>query len=93
MMKKNVNSTALAVLLTAALALSLVFAVGCKENAPEEYSFEDLGGRTRVTQLSTIKARGPLKIMFFLFGWLMKKSGCDALDRELANLKRLMEDK
>ncbi len=58
-----------------------------------EYLFEDLGGRTRVTQLSTVKGKGLTKVMFALLGWLMKKSGCDAVERELANLKRLLESR
>jgi hypothetical protein len=57
-----------------------------------EYFFEDIGGHTRVTQRSTVKAKGLLNIVFFLFGWLMRKSSCDALERELSNLKQLMED-
>ncbi|MCK5585335.1 TlpA family protein disulfide reductase [Candidatus Bipolaricaulota bacterium] len=43
MMMKNLHSTALAVLVTTALALSLVFAVGCSESAPEGYTVEELG--------------------------------------------------
>lgn len=56
-----------------------------------DYRFEDLGGRTRVTQRSTVNAKGFVKVLFFLFGWLMKKSSCKALEQELRNLKRLME--
>ena len=56
-----------------------------------EYLFEDLGGRTRVTQRSTVHGKGFVKVIFFLFGWLMKKSGCNALENELLNLKRLTE--
>jgi hypothetical protein len=56
-----------------------------------DYSFEDLGGRTRVTQRSTVTAKGFMKVMFLLMGWLMKKSSCDALEKELLNLKRLAE--
>lgn len=56
-----------------------------------EYRFEDLGGRTRVTQRSEIQGKGVTKLMFLLFGWMIKKSGCDAVDRELASLKRNAE--
>ena len=56
-----------------------------------EYKFEDLGGRTRVTQWSKVQGKGVLKVVFFLFGWLMAKSGCDALEKELSRLKRLAE--
>ncbi len=56
-----------------------------------EYVFEDLGGRTRVTQRSTVHAKGFVKVILLLFGWLMKKSSCKALEHELLNLKRLAE--
>ena len=56
-----------------------------------EYLFEDLGGRTRVTQRSTVHGKGFVKVIFFLFGWLMKKSSSNALENELLNLKRLTE--
>ena len=57
-----------------------------------EYRFEDLGGgRTRVTQRSTVHGKGVVKVMFFFFGWLMKTSSCNALEKELLNLKRLAE--
>ena len=56
-----------------------------------EYRFEDLNGRTRVTQESTVSGKGFVKIMFFLFGWLMNKQGCKAVSRELESLKRKLE--
>ena len=55
------------------------------------YRFEALGGSTRVTQDTEVDGKGLMKIVFLLFGWLMAKSGCDAADKELANLKRLAE--
>ena len=64
---------------------------GKQVNIEAEYFFEDLGGRTRVTQRSTVNGKGFVKVMFFLFGWLMKKSSCNALEKELSNLKRLLE--
>jgi hypothetical protein len=56
-----------------------------------DYTFEDLNGSTRITQHSRVNAKGFLKVFFFLFGWLMKKGGCDAQQKELENLKRLCE--
>ena len=56
-----------------------------------EYLFEDLDGRTRVTQWSKVHGKGFVKVIFFLFGWLMKKTSCNALENELLNLKRLAE--
>lgn len=56
------------------------------------YLFEDLGSKTRVTQVSDVRPKGGMKIFFALFGWLMKKGGCDAQQLELENLKRLAEE-
>lgn len=55
------------------------------------YSFEDLGGRTRVTQRSTVKGKGFTKLMLASMGPFMKKASRNALQKELANLKRLVE--
>ena len=57
-----------------------------------EYRFEDVSGRTRVTQESTVSGKGFVKIMFFLFGWLMNKQGCKAVNKELESLKQKLED-
>ena len=56
-----------------------------------EYRFEDLNGRTRVTQESTVSGKGFVKIMFFLFGWFMNKQGCEAVSHELESLKQKLE--
>lgn len=58
-----------------------------------DYLFEDLGGRTRVTQISNVRGKGFFKVVFALFGWMMKKSSCDALEKELSQLKRLCEER
>lgn len=52
-----------------------------------EYRFEDLSGRTRLTQHSEVKPKGFTKVMFFLFGWAMKGSTCNAVNNELESLK------
>jgi hypothetical protein len=57
-----------------------------------EYLFEDLGGRTRLTEQCDVRAKGFLRVIFVLMGWMMKKSSCDALEKELLNLKRLLEE-
>lgn len=68
------------------------FLVGDRFDMEADYQFKDLGdGRTRVTQNSTVKAKGFLGSVFFLFGWMMRKSSCDAQQNELNNLKRLLE--
>lgn len=56
-----------------------------------EYRFEDLDGRTRVTQESTVSGKGFFRIMFFLGGWFMKKEGCKAVSKELESLKNKLE--
>ncbi len=68
-----------------------VLMIGSQFDIEAEYLFEDLGGRTRVTQSSSVRGKGLLKVIFFLFGWLMKKSSRTALEKELLNLKRLAE--
>lgn len=37
------------------------------------------------------KGKGFVKLMFTLFGWMMRKSSCDAQAQELASLKALAE--
>ncbi len=64
---------------------------GKQFNLEVAYQFEDLGGRTKVSQRSVVHAKGFVKIMMFLFGWMMKKSSCDALDKEFASLKSKLE--
>ena len=58
-----------------------------------EYTFEDLSGRTRVTQHSQVTAKGFFRVFLFLFGWMMKKSSCKALDDELNSLKQFCEQR
>ncbi|MFP6875074.1 MAG: SRPBCC family protein [Verrucomicrobiales bacterium] len=58
-----------------------------------DYTFTELDNRTKVTQHSKVHAMGFLRVMFALFGWAMKKSSCDALDKELASLKKYCADK
>ncbi len=70
---------------------SVINLTGKSFDIEAEYRFEDLNRRTRVTQESTVSGKGFVKIMFFLFGWLMKKQGCDAVRRELDSLKTKLE--
>jgi hypothetical protein len=57
------------------------------------YLFEDLGGRTRITQQSTVTPKAFfIKAFMFLLGWAMRKSSCKATENELNNLKRLLEE-
>ena len=58
-----------------------------------EFVFEELdGGRqTRVSQRASVAGKGFFKIFLFLFGWMMKKSHCDASQKELESLKAFCE--
>jgi hypothetical protein len=58
-----------------------------------DYVFEDVSGRTRLTQRATVKGRGFFNVMMVLFGWLMRRGGCRAQANELNNLKRLLESR
>ncbi len=55
------------------------------------YAFERVDGGTRVTQWSNVKGKGFFKVMLLTMGWLMKKSSCDALQKELESLKLFCE--
>ncbi len=70
---------------------SAISLTGKSVDIEAEYRFEDLGGRTRVTQESTVSGKGFVKIVFLLFGWLMNKQGCKAVANELESLKRHLE--
>jgi uncharacterized protein YndB with AHSA1/START domain len=56
-----------------------------------EYTFEDVAGRTRVTQRSNVTGKGFFKVFLFLFGWLMNNSNCKASEKELNSLKTFCE--
>ncbi|MBC8325611.1 MAG: SRPBCC family protein [Verrucomicrobia subdivision 3 bacterium] len=72
--------------------LCTVVLVGDAFDIEAAYHYEALDeGRTRVTQKSNVTPKGFIKVFFFLFGWLMKKGGCDAQQRELENLKQKCE--
>lgn len=57
-----------------------------------EYAFEDLSGRTRVTQRANVTGKGFFKLVMLLTGWLMNKSHCKATENELDSLKRFCEE-
>ena len=65
---------------------------GDKFDLDVEYYFEAISPTaTRVTQVSTVNARGLAKVLFSLFGWAMKGSGSKALQKEFQNLKAFCE--
>jgi len=74
-------------------ALHTVVMKGKQFDIEVDYSFEEHHGLTSLTQTSTIHPKGFTKVIFFLLGWRMKKPNCDALEKELENLKHLLESR
>lgn len=70
---------------------SAVLLTGRSFDIEAEYSFEDLSGRARVTQRSSVTGKGFVRAVLFCLGWLMKGSNRRAQQAELLNLKRLLE--
>lgn len=60
-------------------------------NVEGEYALDDLGSRTRVTQVSRLQGKGFMKVVFFLSGWAMKRVGNLTARSELDSLKRFCE--
>lgn len=67
--------------------------VGKSYDIVADYRFEQLDDRTRVTEVATIRPKGLTRVMFFLIGWMFKKAGCNAMQRELDNLKAFCESR
>ena len=56
------------------------------------YTFDSRGKQTtQVTQETTVHPKGFLKVVFFLMGWMMNRAGCSAAQKELNNLKAILE--
>lgn len=70
---------------------SAVHMTGKSFDIDSRYDFEDIGGRTRVTQVSTAKGKGFVGLFFRCCGWMMRKAACDAAQRELESLKQKLE--
>ena len=62
-------------------------------NIETEFQFEDLSGRTRVTQVADVRGKGFFKLILWVSGVFMKKSQCEAAQKELENLKRHCESR
>ena len=71
---------------------SAIYLTGEQFDIAASYKFEDLGGRTRVTEDAVVSPKGFLRVIFFLCGWMFRSSGCKAMENELLSLKRLLED-
>ena len=56
------------------------------------YEFSEVDGGTKVTQYSSVSGKGMVKVMFLLFGWMMKRASCNAQNNELQSLKRFCEN-
>ena len=71
--------------------LSRCYLTGKSFDIDVAYAFEDLGGRTRLTQTAEVTGKGFFKLVMYLTGWLARKSSCDAQNNELESLKRFCE--
>ena len=56
-----------------------------------DYTLEDLGGSTRVTQDSEVTFKGFMKLLGFILGPLCKKAGEKKLCEDFGRLKKLCE--
>lgn len=74
--------------------LSAVELIGDHFDIRAVYQFEDLGGRTRVTQQSSVQPKTFLiRIMFLFTKPFIRKAGCEATEKELFSLKEKLEAK
>lgn len=58
-----------------------------------EFTFEDLSGRTRVTQMANVTGKGFFRIFLMCMGWMISKSQCKASEDELKSLKQFCENR
>lgn len=71
-----------------------VVMIGGQFDIEASYTFEDLGGRTRVSLVSVVTPKGfMMKLMFLVVGPLGKRAGCKAIEKELACLKEKVESR
>lgn len=57
------------------------------------YEFSRVDGGTQVTQHTSVSGKGIIFNLFFLlFGWLARKSSCDAAYNELQSLREFCEN-
>lgn len=72
---------------------SAINLIGDSFDIEAAYFFETTDAGTRVTQKAVISPKGLLRVPFFLFGWMMGKASCDEAQKELDNLKRVLEER
>ncbi|MCB9914344.1 MAG: SRPBCC family protein [Planctomycetes bacterium] len=75
----------------AAPRYSALHLVGPHFDLDVRYDFEDLGGRTRVTQRSRVSGKGSFKLMIAVGGPVMKQAAQAAQRAELERLKAYCE--
>lgn len=73
--------------------VSAINLVGDSFDIEAAYFFEATPDGTRVTQKAVISPKGLLRVPFFLFGWMMGKASCNEAQKELDNLKRVLEER
>ncbi|MEM6688310.1 MAG: SRPBCC family protein [Planctomycetota bacterium] len=71
---------------------SVVSLIGKSFDIEAEYRFENISGKTRVTQEAIVSGKGLFRIMFMILGRLMQKQGCQAAQKELDSLKLKLEE-
>ena len=57
-----------------------------------DYRLDDLGGRTRLTQVSEVRWKGLMKLFSPIMSWMAKKQGDDCLTEDFGRLKSLVEN-
>ncbi len=66
--------------------------IGRQFDIEASYTFEDLGGRTKVNLISVVTPKSfMMKLMFWRSAGWGKRAGCKALQKELASLKEKVE--
>lgn len=71
---------------------SSIFMTGKMFDLEVDYIFERTSTGTRVTQQSRVKGKGIFGFFLTLFGWMMSKASCKALQLELNSLKKFCEE-
>ena len=74
--------------------MSAIELIGRQFDIRAVYTFEDLGRETRVTQASAVHPKGLLgKLIFLVMRPIIRRSGCDGVQKELESLKQKLEQR
>ena len=71
---------------------STIRLIGDQFDVLAEYSFEDVGGRTRVTQRAKVTGKGFFRFFLLICGWLMRAQSEETQNEDLASLKQFCEN-